>query len=397
MKTYHIFTLLTIFLFTGCLKEEKMSIGARIKVNMPEGFESTSPEGIDVKLYSTTSGLTYSSKCDASGIASFNVEYGFYEAVAQHREKGDNTIDIFNGRMERIALTENSKDQETYTIDLTHAKLQQLIIKEIYYGSCKKDDGTNYASGKDSYISIYNNSDEVAYLDSLCVGCANPVTSGTPSNFINEDGSLWDKIPIFMMAWQFPGNGQDYPLQPGKEVIIALNAINHLEISSLSVDLSKADFAFWDPILTSASVPAPGVLPLNMFWRNNGTAYTINTTGPAMLIFKIPTSEAISAQAYAQNTDNIKQDPVKPSATMKYLMIHKDWVVDGVEAVMSASKANKRIPNSVDAGFIYLPTNNLGNSICRKVEEVVDGRTVYTDSNNSSEDFEVVPNTFKNR
>ena len=116
-----------------------------------------------------------------------------------------------------------------------------------------------------------------------------------------------------------------------------------------------------------------------------------------MLIFKIPTSEAISAQAYAQNTDNIKQDPIKPSATMKYLMIHKDWVVDGVEAVMSASKANKRIPNSVDAGFIYLPTNNLGNSICRKVEEVVDGRTVYTDSNNSSEDFEVVPNTFKNR
>ena len=59
MKTYHILTLLVIFLFTGCLKEEKMSIGALIKVNMPEGFENTSPEGIDVKLYSTTSGLTW--------------------------------------------------------------------------------------------------------------------------------------------------------------------------------------------------------------------------------------------------------------------------------------------------------------------------------------------------
>ena len=44
MKTYHILTLLVIFLFTGCLKEEKMSIGALIKVNMPEGFENTSPE-----------------------------------------------------------------------------------------------------------------------------------------------------------------------------------------------------------------------------------------------------------------------------------------------------------------------------------------------------------------
>lgn len=54
MKTYHILTLLVVFLFTGCLEEEKMSIGARIKVNMPEGYEDISPEGIDVKLYSTT-------------------------------------------------------------------------------------------------------------------------------------------------------------------------------------------------------------------------------------------------------------------------------------------------------------------------------------------------------
>ena len=100
MKTYHILTLLVVFLFTGCLKEEKMSIETLIKVNMPEGFESMNPEGIDVKLYSTTSGLTYTSKCDASGIATFNVEYGFYEAVAQHRERGENTIDIFNGRMD---------------------------------------------------------------------------------------------------------------------------------------------------------------------------------------------------------------------------------------------------------------------------------------------------------
>ena len=57
MKTYHILTLLVVFLFTGCLEEEKMSIGARIKVNMPEGFEDISLEGIGVKLYSTTSGL----------------------------------------------------------------------------------------------------------------------------------------------------------------------------------------------------------------------------------------------------------------------------------------------------------------------------------------------------
>ncbi len=395
MKTYHILTLLVVFLFTGCLKEEKMSIGALIKVNMPEGFENVNPEGIDVKLYSTTSGLTYTSKCDASGIATFNVEYGFYEAVAQHQERGEYAIDIFNGRMERIVLNRNSKDDDTYMINMTHAQLSKLIIKEIYYAACKGDDNKNYT--KDAYVSIYNNSDEVAYLDSLCIGTANPVTSSTPSNFINEDGSLWDEIPLFMMAWQFPGTGTDYPLQPGEEAIIALNAINHENIASKSVDLSKANFAFWNSLLTAASVPAPGVEPLNMIWRNNGTAYTISLTGPAMVIFKIPTSAAVSAQAYAENPNNLKQDPVKPSASQRYLMIHKDWVIDGVECVTSASKANKRIPNNIDAGFTYIPTSYMGNSVCRKVDEVVNGRIVYMDTNNSSEDFEVVPNTFKNR
>lgn len=394
MKTYHILTLLVIFLFTGCLKEEKMSIGALIKVNMPEGFENTSPEGIDVKLYSTTSGLTYTSKCDASGIATFNVEYGFYEAVAQHRERGENTIDIFNGRMERIVLSEGTKDGDTYTINLTHAKLQQLIIKEIYYASCKKDDGKNY--GKDAYMSIYNNSDEIAYLDSLCIGTVNPVTSTSPSNFTKPDGSLWDEIPLFMMAWQFPGTGKDYPLQPGEETIIAVNAINHVDIASQSVDLSNIDFAFWDMRLTAASTPSQGVEPLKMIGYTQGTSYSISLPGPAMVIFKIPTSVAISAQAYGDDPENFKPDPTKTSG-QKYLMIHKDWVIDGVECVASASKANKRIPNNIDAGFTYMPANYLGNSVHRKVDEIIDGRIIYMDTNNSSEDFEVVPNTLKNR
>ena len=87
-------------------------------------------------------------------------------------------------------------------------------------------------------MSIYNNSDEIAYLDSLCIGTVNPVTSTSPSNFTKPDGSLWDEIPLFMMAWQFPGTGTDYPLQPGKT--LSRNAINHVDIASQSVDLSQS-------------------------------------------------------------------------------------------------------------------------------------------------------------
>ena len=37
MKTYHILTLLVVFLFTGCLKEEKMSMVLHVEL------ESTTP------------------------------------------------------------------------------------------------------------------------------------------------------------------------------------------------------------------------------------------------------------------------------------------------------------------------------------------------------------------
>ena len=46
--------------------------------------------------------------------------------------------------------------------------------------------------------------------------------------------------------YAFPGSGTDYPVAPGEEVLIAVNAINHKEINPKSFDLSKAKFEFYD-------------------------------------------------------------------------------------------------------------------------------------------------------
>lgn len=160
-------------------------------------------------MFNTTTGLTYNMVTDASGIAVANVEYGFYEAIAQKKYHTGSEVWIVNGRIENMILTpENGDNKELYSMDLISAVLPQLVIKEIYYAGCLDDRGNNY--NKDTYISIYNNSSEEASLDSLCIACVNPLTSANGSTFIKEDGSLMDKLPLAYLAWQVPADRLKY-------------------------------------------------------------------------------------------------------------------------------------------------------------------------------------------
>lgn len=385
MKIY-IYTLLTVFLFSGCLKEEKINTLVRVRVEMPEDFQDIALEGINVKLFNAASGLSYNASCNAEGIAEFSIEYGFYEGVVQHRESDGNAIHILNGRLGNIVVSAASDVTTMYRIPLSHAQLQKLIIKEIYYSGCKTADNKNYV--RDSYLSVYNNSDETAYLDSVCIGFVQPMTSASKTNFLKEDGTLMDLLPVSMMAWQFPGTGKDYPLEPGEEAVIAINAVNHHERHPQSVDLSGVKFAFWNVNLSQQEPPAQGVVPMTQIWKGSGTGYTFVVSGPAFIMFKIEGNAA----DYVADAKNLMQDPVTHRGLWN-LMIPKEWVIDGIECVMSAAKAYKRLTDNVDAGFCYVPKQYQGMSVHRKVESVVDGRTVYMDTNNSSEDMEVVRTT----
>lgn len=174
---------------------------------------------------------------------------------------------------------------------------------------------------------------------------------------------------------------------------MAINAVNHEQRASHSVNLAVADYAFWDADLTKEEVPAPGVVPLLKFWKEGtSTAFSVSQTGPAMILFKI---KGTSATEYAGDPGNLMKDPAKPNLNTRYLMIPSDWVIDGVECVISRAQANKRLTTNVDAGFIFMENQNEGLAVVRKIESVEGGRIIYRDTNNSSEDFEVKPASLK--
>lgn len=402
MKKY-IYILTALFLIVAsCLKDEKINTTIQVKLDFPEEFANIDKTPIVVNLRNTTNGVQYKSNCNAEGVASFNAEYGFYEANFQYKHiESDGVIHIFNGRIENIILSNETEGQSAtpYPMEIIAATTAQIIIKEFYHFGCIGNDGKNYTY--DTYISVYNNSNKIAYLDSICVGMVSPMTSNSPSKFVYDNGVLMDSIPLDQMAWQFPGTGEDYPLQPGEECVIAFSAINHKALHPNSIDLSKADFAFWtEEVDMSSSMvqkPAIGVKYMTNIWRTKPTtkAFPVNNTAKAMILFRI---EGVTAAQYVANSQNITKIPHSETG-LDFLRIPTKFILDGIECVTSAERNHKRLPTNVDAGFFFINGGAAGCSLAavRKVEEVVDGRIIYQDTNNSSLDLESGTPGWKNR
>lgn len=382
------FLYLILLLVTGCTSPEGEGRRLWVRLQLPGEFPDIAPGNIQLKLTNTGNGTTYSTLSDTSGIAVFDVEYGLYRLSAQLRRDNEFHSYLLNGSMENILLSPSGQtNPDTLTLPLAGSTLSKIIIKEIYYAGCYGNNGKSYM--RDSYVSLYNNSDTTVWLDSLCIGIAAPPVASKPSNWLKAPETN-SKVAICYIGWQFPGSGHDHPLLPGQETVIAINAVNHTGGKynhPNSVDLSGADWAFYRNDLTSQDITA-GVTPLYMFKKLIGTlnSYVFGITGPGLLIYKI---RGMSAEAYINTPDAIRKEPLS-TANMDYLVIPEDWVVDYVDCVEDATKQGfKRVNSKLDAEATFLPSGKYsGRSLHRKVAGSNNGHPIYQDTNNSANDFE---------
>ena len=120
-------------------------------------------------------------------------------------------------------------------IPLSASVLKSLLIAKIYYSGTRDNMDRTYTT--DSYVEIFNNSDEVQYMDGKYLGLAESVS---PAAYPAKDNP--DSIYLRQVC-RFPGKGTDYPVAPGGSVVIAArSARDHRTSAATSVDLSGADF-----------------------------------------------------------------------------------------------------------------------------------------------------------
>ena len=269
-----------------------------------------------------------------------------------------------------------------------------IVISKVFFNSMKNDADKAYILA--NYIELYNNSTDTLDIAGLYLGLAeshSDATQAWTATAMQEEHK--DSVAL-KQIFQIPTDDV-YRVEPGQSVVITNAAFNHTEVASLAPDLSAADFesktqnnAYKDYHNESVKglVVAHTYNPDKVGQAAYADYINFVTTGPGAMVL------------LAYNTDLTKCPTGfqrgKESGNV-IMFVPKYKVLDGVDVVVNTkAKApaadQKRLPESVDAGFITqtTPGGNNGEAIVRKTAFITsDGRTVLFDTDNSSTDFEV--------
>lgn len=348
-----------------------------ISLIYPEAFNHEIKAGAKITVVNPTNGAVYDLLSNSEGKATIELQYGFYRvSVTDKGTPISGAIPIFNRSIDQIRLTDTLKGDMNLNIELALSYAGQLIIKEIYFRGCTGLDMKSFQY--DKYISFYNNSNDIAYLDSVCFGVVegyNAPTKPTPWSYINNEGQtiIRDTVPIIEAVWQFPGSGMSHPLQPGEEVIVALTAaIDHTILRPMSVNLDVPGYwVCYNQLYTNANYhpsPGPNLVGhwLDLLWKEGtANAYPFSVSSAAPVIFRIP---EVGAQEYVNNPANRSRKPGTTSST-EYIMIPSSWILDGVE-IFDTDTKYKRLPATVDATYALFSAQDgfsLGKTLHRKL------------------------------
>ena len=264
------------------------------------------------------------------------------------------------------------------------AKGNDFIIEEIFFVGTLTPEGKQYFG--DQYIKLYNNTDKVLYADGLVLADSKFLTV-TKRDYTPD--IMKEAFAVEGMV-QIPGTGTQYPVQPGASIVIAEQGINHKENNPNSLDLSKANFENYYPPRVK-DIDSPTV-------TNNINLYGIlifnNRGNRSYVIARFPEGTATSTLRYDYEYEvNVKGKIVKKTGST--LKIPNEWIVDAVN--LSTEKGFEWLvtDTSLDSGYTYVTKDEedktrYGKSVRRKVLSENNGKPIFKDTNNSTEDFEIL-------
>ncbi|MDR2284829.1 MAG: DUF4876 domain-containing protein [Sphingobacterium sp.] len=390
MKKIYLLILSALVLVLGsCRKdfEPVTTVQLTLQLEFPDSFvDGSVPKGVEVMLRNNITGELLKTKTDDQGKVVSTVIPGTYTVTASKAYSPEETSELLGSEVEMFVNGNLSpvivNEEKTVSLKLKSSRAGGLVIREFYYSAV-----TSYLY--DGFTEIYNNSNEPIRIDSLYIGstragATNNTSATGPYNFLTAYPEEVYLNQVFMV----PSTGQPRFLEPGKSLVIAISGLNHKSDpngnKNSPVDLGDADFeVFWD-YPTGRDIDYPEVPNMIHAFAGStaGFDWNIGINGAGMVIF---------------NTKDFDKLPVrfepdaKTAGTTQYIGIPVSDIIDGVDATANATilLSNKRLPVSVDASMTTAEVPLKGRSVRRKVKTVINGRTIFVDTNNSSADFEV--------
>lgn len=333
--------------------------------------------------------LIYTAQTNKDGVAVFaDVVPDIYNIYASWDLTADEFVEMADSLVEnKPALISGVQSQmkifeeDSIEINTLLSVKQNLLISKVYAAATM--DNNNALYDADQYIEIFNNSDEVQYLDKIYLAL---VEGDSPIGF---PSSLFPTTLHARQVYRFPGNGDKYPVLPGKSVVICNSARNHTVSAATSVDLQDADFEF-----------KGDKYPNN---QNADSMILIYTSYLAIKEINLQRNGVNSVCLFKTNDDvssyNLDYVPGKTSGN-RFMRFNAIDVFDGVEILKYKSTGSidpntKRLQKFIDAAFTNI--SNTGGKNHESNERKVDtqrsagtGRIYLKDTNNSQADFVTV-------
>ncbi len=366
-----------LFMVASCEpKDEIKSYTLTVNIELPDSLTlsdvsnfkvmATSNKGAEVELEFTDLALPAEQLLTA----------GTYEVVVS----GQVTETQFLVAKETIELYED----KSVIVEPTLQTKSALIFKTIYSTT------SNGFYAFDGFVEIVNNSDETQYLDQLILSFNGAVDSKGPNAWqSNGFAHLYASGQSMIVA--FPGEGEDYPVEPGQSITVANRAAAH-EIKAMgaeanfTLDLSDADFEIFYDASSFGDIDNPDVPNMDVIWvgTGGGKDYFMGVAGTATTLSR--PSNGVTAKAYGADAENLMTMPGS-TADMQYLVVDSKDVLDAAHFVSADNTTPYCFYLPVDDAAPGIISARMAAKCSMRKSEEKDGKTVYVDTNNSSNDW----------
>jgi len=285
---------------------------------------------------------------------------------------------------QNIAISAAEPPKTTQIALNVYSAQEGFVISEIFFTGTTTPDGFMYTD--DQYIKIGNNSDTTMYAD----GIAFIESFFTSDDKHDYQPDIRNEAMTISAIYVIPGTGHDVPVLPGKELLIALTAIDHRPINPNSFDLRKADFEIYDksshPEGDQDNPKVPNLL--NWYANFNGT-FVMHTRGVKSYALARPmVDQSTYTKQYRYKFGYIfKQgDIVVPMNENEYFMPNA-WIIDAVNLAVPTVYEWNIISARLDKGFTYCGNVDFDEARYNKAVVRKRNENGWIDTNNSTNDF----------
>lgn len=323
---------------TGCSEEQPVNPDGNVKVKLSVVWDSLGNGSGKMKIKNakvilmSEYGSTVKYTNNEGDLVVENLPSGTYSISAFSPLPDDNNI-LLSGSLEN--LNYNSSKEYVDTIYVSAHSSNGIVINEIY--TAGSINSIHYVW--DQYIELYNSSDSVLYLD----GCQIARLTATTDGPISDAGSDLDNdgdIEKVLNLSKFPGKPgeKNFAFPPRTFLVLAVDAIDHSQFAQNSLNLTNADWEFYNQY-SSDDINNPNVKDLTNMIPEKTTDFSMSTTVGILII--------------TNGKDEIWQDGLDIST-----------ILDGIE-YENQPNGRKTLDSRIDRGHVFSPPIYSGKSLQR--------------------------------